>query len=211
MFRQWLRRDTHPDELCPWDELVPLQAAFQGQIEVLRWLQLDGWPCKLAELGAGPRHEVLDEEGPLGLPDDDYSWWLLHSLGEHALEGGRIAAVAYLVAEGIHEVSSQSCEFAARNGQQATVAWLLEHGATLSRKVACAAAGSGNVECLKWLIEEKECPVNSWAHSEADEYRNGGDAAAEEYLTSIGAHKLEREPSVVYRNGSWHPVVGFGY
>ena len=52
--------------------------------------------------------------------------------------------------------------------------------------------------------------MNSWAYATAKQYRDsGGDAAAEEYLTSIGAHKLEREPSVVYRNGSWHPVVGF--
>ena len=149
MLRQWLRRDTDPDELCPWDELVPLQAAFQGQTEVLRWLQVNGWPCKLAELGAGARDEVLDEEGPLGLPEDEYSSALSFLLGENALEGGRIGALAFLVAEGVHEVWSQSCEFAAKTGQQATVAWLLEHGATLSAKVASAAAGSGNVQFLK--------------------------------------------------------------
>ena len=142
--------------------------------------------------------------------------------------------VSFLVAKGVHEVWSQSCEFAARTGQQATVAWLLEHGATLSRKVALAAAGSGNVQFLKvstaqpaahgggvvretdrhrttkWLIEEKECPVNKWAYATAKQFaEGGGDAAAQEYLTSIGAHKLEREPSVVYRNGSWYRVVGF--
>ena len=149
MLQQWLRRDTDPDELCPWDETVPLQAAFQGQIEVLHWLRVTGWPCKLDELGAGARDEVFDEEGPLGLPDDDYSWSLLHSLGEHGLEAGRIALLSFLVDEGIHEVSSQSCEYAAKTGQQATVAWLLDHGATLSRKVADAAAGSGNVQFLK--------------------------------------------------------------
>ena len=149
MLRQWLRRDTDPDELCPWDELVPLQAAFQGQIEVLRWLQVNGWPCKLAELGAGARDEVLDEEGPLGLPEEEDSSALSFLLGEHALEGGRIETLALLVAEGVHEVWSQSCEFAARTGQQATVAWLLEHGATLSAQVAGQAAESGDVQFLQ--------------------------------------------------------------
>ena len=182
---------------------MPLEAAFQGQTEVLRWLQVTGWPCKLDELGAGARQEVLDEEGPLGLPDVDYSSWLLHSLGELALEGGRVETVAFLVAEGILDVSEQACESAARTGQRATVVWLLERGATLSPQVAAAAAGSGDVECLKWLVEEMECPVNEWAYHEAEEYRDGGGpAAALEYLSSIGAHKLEREPSV-YRGGSW--------
>ena len=149
MFRQWLRRDTDPDELCPWDERVPLQAAFQGQTEVLRWLQVNGWPCKLAELGAGARDEVLDNEGSLGLPDGSYSWFLIDQLAEQALGGGRIETIAFLVAKGVHQVSSQSCESAACTGQQATVAWLLEHGATLSAKVAAEAAESGDVQFLQ--------------------------------------------------------------
>ena len=154
MLRQWLRRDTDPDELCPWDETVPLQAAFQGQTEVLRWLQVNGWPCKLAELGTGARDEVLDEDGllprgPLGLPEDDYSWHLIDMLAEQALRGGQIEPVAFLMAEGIYEVCSQSCESAACTGQQATVAWLLEHGATLSAKVAAEAAESGDVQFLQ--------------------------------------------------------------
>ena len=51
--------------------------------------------------------------------------------------------------------------------------------------------------------------MNSWAYGSARQFAGGVRTAAQEYLTSIGAHKLKREPSVVYRNGSWHPVVGF--
>ena len=175
MLRQWLRRDTDPDELCPWDELVPLQAAFQGQIEVLHWLQVTGWPCRLA-VGAGARDEVLDEGGPLGLPEDDYSSSLLFSLGEHALEGGRIETAAYLVAKGVHKVSSQSCESAARTGQQATVAWLLEHGATLSAKVAAEAAESGDVQFLKVSTAQPAAaaavPRTGCRSGETDPHRN---------------------------------------
>ena len=155
MLRQWLRRDTHPDELCPWDESVPLQAAFQGQIEVLRWLKVNGWPCKLGpgDLSyaiPGPRHEVLDEEEPLGLPDDDYSWHLIDMLAEQALGAGRIDTVEFLMAQGVeHLVSDQSLEHAASTGQKATITWLLDQGAPLRENVACAAAGSGDVQFLK--------------------------------------------------------------
>ena len=60
-----------------------------------------------------------------------------------------VEPVAFLMAEGIYEVCSQSCESAACTGQQATVAWLLEHGATLSTQVAAEAAESGDVQFLK--------------------------------------------------------------
>ena len=51
--------------------------------------------------------------------------------------------------------------------------------------------------------------MNNWAYATAKQFAGDVGTAAQEYLTSIGAHKLEREPSVVYRNGSWHRVVGF--
>ena len=53
-----------------------------------------------------------------------------------------------------------------------------------------------------------ECEVNGDVYSSAEEYaRYGdGDVAAQEYLSSIGAHELSSWQFVRYRNGSWHQV-----
>ena len=80
-----------------------------------------------------------------------------------AADAGQVRSLEWLLHAGKTHFSASHAASAARAGQLEALQWLVAHGSPNLKNNACvpieAAASEGEVECLKWLLENMELDV----------------------------------------------------
>ena len=147
-FLKWAREVKH----CEWNEWTINQAAFKGNLDMLKYCFSNGCPC--------------DEEEAC----------------KQAAIGGNLDCVRFLFdkVKASRETEKEVALLAAGNGRIDILKYFVEERKIADVvKIDCMAivAKFGHFDCLKYLVEEAKVPLNDWklvAYTRYDEHPECG-------------------------------------
>eukprot|EP00953_Heterococcus_sp_UTEX-ZZ885_P015942 8981-Heterococcus_DN1.PRE.1 len=176
---------------CPWGIRISGEAARRGDLDMLRWLHVQGreWD----------RYEILDDAARSG--NLELIAWVKQQPGVVCGEGAMLAAAgtgqtavcAYLHAEQC-PWSALACRCAALYGHANTLRWLHENGSPWDVAEVCAeAAESGSVDVMMYLQQHAEVNLDA--------------ATLTEMLNIAGAHNHLAATQWLREQGAEWPAV----
>ena len=154
-FLKWAREVKH----CEWDEWTINQAAYKGNLEMLKYCFSNGCPCDVEESCVQAAIEghldcvrfLFDKVKPSRETEK--------VAARHAGAYGRINILKYLVEE--RKISDEFKSDCVYN-----------------------ATGYGRLDCLQYLVEEAKAPLNYWQHVAYARYKEHHDCV--NYLLEKG-------------------------
>ena len=154
-FLKWAREVKH----CEWDEWTITAAAFEGNLEMLKYCFSNDCPC--------------DEE----------------QVCEQAAARGHLDCVRFVFdkVDPSRETVEEASRQAAGKGHLDIVKYIVEERKISDeRKGECVgnAAGFGQLDCLKYLVEEAKTPLNDWEDNAFARYHEQPDCV--NYLLEKG-------------------------
>ena len=140
-FLKWARDVKH----CEWDEKTILQAAFEANLEMLKYCFSNDCPC--------------DEK---------------EACGQAAIKG-HLDCIRFLVdkVKPSRETEEKAAMLAAQFGHTDILKYFVEERKiSLEGKFTCVggAAMFGGLDCLKYLVEEAKVPINYWRYTACARY-----------------------------------------
>ena len=186
---------------CPWDHTACWWAARHGFAEILHWARSQG--CKVSGLRAG-RHSPRDHRGRclLSPVHGEYGPWDTN-ICEAAAQGGHFEMLKEVEAwtppyaisgsmgsygsASVRQVDSYICEAAAEAGHLPMMRWLVEEkDCRLNSKVWVAAARSGRTELLEYLWLQAGPCNHEYSNQSVSAAAAAGHVSAMEYLQRKG-------------------------
>ncbi|CAL6310405.1 unnamed protein product [Bathycoccus prasinos] len=154
-FLKWAREVKH----CEWDEWSINQAAFKGNLDMLKYCFSNDCPC--------------DEKMACG----------------HAAIGGHLDCLRFLFAKvkPSRDTEEFAAQQAAACGRINILKYLVEErkiSAEFKNDCVYNATGYGRLDCLQYLVEEAKAPLNDWQHVALARYKEHPDC--ENYLLEKG-------------------------
>ena len=155
-FLKWAREVKH----CEWDEWSINQAAFKGNLEMLKYCFSNGCPC--------------DEREACG----------------QAAAGGHLDCLRFLVdkVEPSRDTEKEAALQAAAYGHLDIVKYFVEErkiSDDLKPYCVATAAMHGRLDCLNYLVEEAKTPLNRWEYIANARYHEHPEC--ENYLLEKGS------------------------
>lgn len=186
--RPWTHEDPcFPGHNCPFDTRAGIEAALVGNLEILKWLHLEGYNLTHATVtaaakGGNDRLLVwLLNQVPCTWILSEASWWAAYYGNLRCLEvlwlrgrtmysntcyaaagGGHLKCLRFLHLVAKVPLDRRTCEHAARKGAIECLRFALEHGATCDHAVSRCAVLCGNVPCVKLLREYGVLRPSEW-------------------------------------------------
>ena len=166
-FLKWAREVKH----CEWDEWSINQAAFKGNLEMLKYCFSNGCPC--------------DEREACG----------------QAAAGGHLDCLRFLVdkVEPSRDTEKEAALQAAAYGHLDIVKYFVEErkiSDDLKPYCVATAAMHGRLDCLNYLVEEAKTPLNRWEYIANARYYEHPEC--ENYLLEKGCPEPTDEQYVQY-------------
>jgi len=154
-FLKWAREVKH----CEWDEWSINQAAFKGNLDMLKYCFSNDCPC--------------DEKMACG----------------HAAIGGHLDCLRFLFAKvkPSRDTEEFAAQQAAACGRINILKYLVEErkiSGEFKNDCVYNATGYGRLDCLQYLVEEAKAPLNDWQHVALARYKEHPDC--ENYLLEKG-------------------------
>ena len=164
---KWAREVKH----CEWDEWSINQAAFQGNLEMLKYCFSNECPC--------------DEEMSCKI----------------AAKGGHLDCLRFLFdkVQPSRETEKEAAQLAAAYGRINILKYVVEERKISDEvKSQCVynAAGFGQLDCLKYLVEEAKTPLNDWEDIAYARFRKHHEC--ENYLLEKGCPEPTDEEYAVF-------------
>jgi hypothetical protein len=134
-FLKWAREVKH----CEWDEWTINQAAYKGNLEMLKYCFSNGCPC--------------DKEKSC----------------ERAADGGHLDCVRFLFdkVKPSRDMEKEVALLAAGKGHTDILKYFVEERKIpdgIKSQCMYNAAGYGKLDCLKYLVEEAKTPLDTWEY-----------------------------------------------
>ena len=147
---------------CPWDEIMCMDAAEGGHLEVLQWAHQNGCPwdektCSSAAMGG--HLEVLQWARQNGCP------WCVMTCAE-AAKGGHLEMLQWARQNGC-PWDRKTCDAAAGEGHLEMLQWARQNGCEWDEWTCFYAAEGGHLEVLQWA-HQNGCPWDEETWTEAD-------------------------------------------
>jgi len=151
---KWAREEKE----CEWDEATIDAAAFQGNLEMVKYCvanecPINEWACSRA--ASGGHLECLKY-----LHEEAKAPWESHT-AECAAESGHLHILEYLVERKFDQYNVFACEYAAENGHLDCLKYLHETAkAPWDSQAVGYAHKKNHTECVQYLLDN-DCPLPS--------------------------------------------------